>query len=179
MTVNNFTYGTLIEGASAGAPGFDLSISDGDTWRPIDVLQKIRDTHIGPVKIIRISGETTEEGEMTTLTKTLGDMGFVIQAVSNGGVFYKWYHQIHHLIVKISSPVWLGFNCQELWMETSKNESISDPTLPGGKIQGTMFYIKPDGDPNEIYRYMVSSRIPWAILPRPYKAIQKNLLEEE
>jgi len=179
MEVEEFTYGTLQEGASAGAPGFYLQAGKGETWRPIDILQKIRSIKTGPVKIIRLAATDAPEEEILSLVKTLGDMGFVIQAVSDGGAFLRWYHNIHHLIVDISSPVWLGFNCQELWMDTGKQESVSDPTLPGGKIQGTMYYIKPTGDSGEIYRYIVSSKIPWAVIPRPFKAIKTNLIEEE
>lgn len=177
MEVKTFTYGTLEAGASAGVPGFYLDAAAGETWKPIDILQRIRKIQTGPVKIIRLHGDDVPQEEMLSLVKTLGDMGFIIQVISSGEAFHRWYHNIHHLIVEISSPVWLGFGCNELWMET--NESISDPTLPGGKIQGTMFYIKPGGDSNEIYRYMVSTKIPWAVIPRPAKAIKTNLMEEE
>lgn len=178
MDIDRFTYGTIEKGASAGVPAFNLELSPGEESSPLGILEVIRGTTIGPVKVVQITaGEDTPEGEMTTLCKTLSDGGYLLQGISPGLAFHRWYHHIHQLIVQITEPVWMGFQCRELWMKAPATVAPADPTLPGGKIQGTTFYLDVSiADPGEVYSYITRSRIPWAVIPRASSSIQRNLL---
>jgi|SRR6056297_1445535 len=174
MLVEKITYGTLSAGNGAGFIGFQITLGgEGKEVSPQEIIKKITTLQKTAFpKLVRfIIGDEIDEGQTLALVKTLIDWGYSIQTVTTGEAWHPFMGHTYN-IVRLTSPSWLGFVCNELWFALDGGEEeLSDPILPGGKIEGCLYYILPtDG----LWNYMLSSSLPWAILPKP----AKNLLME-
>jgi hypothetical protein len=164
MRVEKMSYGPFEGGLSGGIIGFIVQMGGPQHKEatPEEIITWMHKTKKGHgSKMIRFYlGSEIDEGEMLTLIKTIKDWGYIVQVVSPGTAWHPWMGEGTYVIVEINDPVWVGFGANELWYEPNPSETISDPVLPGGKIESTMYYIK--GTLDRIWEYIIGSSIPWA-----------------
>lgn len=173
MLIKSLSYGTLGAGSGAGFVGFQVTLgSDGHETTPQEIVKKINTVkRTAFPKLIRfIVEDEVDEGQLLAVIKTLSDWGFSIQTVTNGQAWHPFMAHAYN-IVNLNTPTWLGFVVNELWYGPKEDEDFSDPILPGGKIEGCLYYLRAE---QGIWEYLTRSSIPWAVLPRP----TKNLIME-
>jgi len=168
LNVSKMKYGPLSGGLSSGMIAFQL-------WVGEEGVQEVSTKEIitwmyeapksaGP-KIVRfVVQDALDEAEMFSLVKTIKDWGYLVQVVVDGEQWHPWMGEGTYIIVHVHDPLWLGFGANELWFEPKGEETIADPVLPGGKIDGTLYYLIGKGE--DIWPYLMKSKIPWGLLSK-------------
>lgn len=164
--VNKLKFGTITSGASAGLLALHVEFTGMQPTEEdvVNLAHEIMHYKMGPFKNVKFSGKyySKHSEYMFTLTQTLKNHGYLIQAVIDGKIYHPWLSHVKWLIVELENPVWVGFSCNELRVKFS--EDLIEPVESPDIIPIRYLVLQAGFVNKEVFGFIRKAKNPWNIL---------------